>query len=142
MSQEQVGQKTEQEESLFGNVIYSYTRAQAIADGVLVDVTETAKEAGFTFPVALTKAAYEDCVAWNDADNKRQTYQDESGRLWDVVYMASLAAKGGGQEIRFQLYRVPRGGRGMKARLVTLKAICGPGDNAEPCITIMKPDED
>ena len=25
---------------------------------------------------------------------------------------------------------------------VTLKAVCGPGDNAEPCITVMLPEED
>jgi len=29
-----------------------------------------------------------------------------------------------------------------KRELVTLKAACGPGDNGEPVITIMKPDED
>jgi len=27
-------------------------------------------------------------------------------------------------------------------RAVTLKAVCGPGDNLEPVITIMTPDED
>ncbi len=36
------------------DLIPVYTRAQALADGVLVDVTETAKEAGFRAPVALT----------------------------------------------------------------------------------------
>lgn len=139
---EAITEVAEKEESLFGEVIYAYTRKQAIEDGVLVDVSETAKEAGFKFPVALTRAAYEDCVAWDEADSKRQTHQDVAGRLWDVLWMASLAAKRGGQEIRFQLYRVPRGGRGHMARLVTLKAHCGPGDNAEPVITIMQPDED
>ena len=49
---------------LFGEVIYAYTRAEAIADGVLIDVTETAKEVGFRLPVALTAAAWADCVAW------------------------------------------------------------------------------
>ena len=63
-------------------------------------------------------------------------------RLWDVLWMASRAARRGGQEIRFQLYRVPRGGRGMRPRLVTLKVICGPGDEGEPVITIMLPGED
>jgi len=29
-----------------------------------------------------------------------------------------------------------------KRELVTLKAVCGPGDNGKPVITIMKPDED
>jgi hypothetical protein len=38
--------------------IHSYSRAQAIADGVLVDVT--AKEAGFKYqPVALTRAVFD-----------------------------------------------------------------------------------
>jgi hypothetical protein len=48
--------KTEHSGSLFGEVIFSYTRAQAIADRVLVDVTPTALEAGFRFPVAATAA--------------------------------------------------------------------------------------
>jgi hypothetical protein len=43
--------KTERSESLFREVIFSYIRAQAIADRVLVDVTPTALEAGFRFPV-------------------------------------------------------------------------------------------
>ena len=128
---------------IFGEAISTYTRAQAIEDGVLVDVTETAREAGFRFPVAMTRAAWEDCVTWSEADNKRQTYQDEAGRLWDVLYMASLAARrNGGSELRFQLYRVPRGGRGMRPRLVVLQMHCGPGDEGEPVITISMSGED
>jgi hypothetical protein len=38
-------------------LIHSYSRRQAIADGVLIDVTPTAREAGIKFPVALTAAA-------------------------------------------------------------------------------------
>jgi hypothetical protein len=38
----------------FGPVIFSYTRAQAIADGVLVDVTEIAKTQGFIIHSAVT----------------------------------------------------------------------------------------
>jgi hypothetical protein len=34
--------------------IYTYTRQDAIADGVFVDVTEQAKKAGFKIPVAIT----------------------------------------------------------------------------------------
>ena len=127
---------------VFGEPISSYSRAQAIADGMLVDVSETAREAGFVFPVAMTRAAWSDCVEWSEADNLRLTYQDEAGRLWDVLWMASRAARRGGEEIRFQLYRVARGGRGTRPRLVTLKGLCGPGDEGEPVITIMLPDED
>jgi hypothetical protein len=124
------------------DVISRYTRQQAIDDGVLVDVGPVAREAGLRFPVAMTRSAWEDCVAWSDADSRRQTYQDESGRLWDVLTMLRLAARRGGQVIHYTLLRVPRGGRGQKARITTLKAVIGPGDTPEPVITIMLPGED
>jgi hypothetical protein len=31
---------------------------------------------------------------------------------------------------------------GKELKLVELKAVCGPGDNSEPVITIMLPEED
>lgn len=137
-----------------GPVIYAYTRAQAMADGVLVDVSNAAAEAGFKVSVALTRAAYEDCVEWNDEDSRRQTTQNESGRLWDVLWMGYVAIAsslrapetGRSQErfpaLHYQLYRVPRGGRAMQPRKVTLKMLSGPGDNGEHVITIMLPHED
>lgn len=129
---------------IFGGQVSVYTREQALDDGMLVDVTDTAAEAGFRLPVALTRAAWSDCVEWTEADSKRQAYQDESGRLWDVLWMASIAARRnrGGDRARFQLYRVPRGGRGVKPRLVTLEMHIGGGDQGEPVITIMMPEED
>jgi hypothetical protein len=132
-------------ESFFGNVISTYTRAQAIEDGVLVDVGSTAQEAGFKWPVALTSSVWADCVAWTEDDNRHQVYQDESGRLWDVLYMASHAIrtrKQSGNQLLFQLYRVPRDGHSTEAVLVTLKLIVGPGDAGEPVITILLPNED
>jgi len=129
----------------FGEVIHTYTRAQAIADGVLVDVSDTAREAGFRWPVALTRAAWENCVAWSEDDNRRQAYQDESGRLWDVLWMAANAIRNAtpsdDQELLFQLHRVPRDGRTTEASLVTLKLVAGPGDTVEPIVTIMLPRE-
>ncbi len=129
---------------LFGEVISTYTRAQAIEDGVLIDVTETGREAGFRWPVALTQAAWMDCVEWTEEDSKRQTHQDLSGRLWDVLWMAYVAirtSKDNGRECFYQFYRVPRGGRKTKARRVLLKLVTGPGDNGEPVVTIMQPEE-
>lgn len=130
-------------ESIFGNLIYAYTRANAIADGALVDVSAMAGEAGFRIPVAMTAAAWADCVAWNEADSQRQARQDESGRLWDVLWMASLVARRAQRErCPFQLYRVPRGGRTTRPRLTTLHLHIGPGDAGEPVITILMPNED
>lgn len=128
----------------FGEPIHRYTREQAIDDGMLVDVTETAAEAGFRIPVAMTRTAWADCVEWSDVDGKRQTHQDEAGRLWDVLWMAMNAARRGGgrQSLQFQFYRVPRGGRGTRPRLAELVAYIGAGDLGEPVITIMQPGED
>ena len=104
-----------------------------------------AKEVGFKWPVALTANAWADCVAWNDADSQQQVHQDQSGRLWDVLYMASHAirtSKDSGDRLLFQLYRVSRDGRTMDAELTTLRLIVGPGDSGEPVITILLPNED
>lgn len=135
------------EASLFegADIISVYTRREAIEDGVLVDVSDTAREAGFTYPVALTRTLWEDCVAWNEADSRRQTHQDEAGRLWDVLTCARLAI-GGAREgqtiVRGQVLRVPRGGRARRPRPTFFKVHCGPGDAGEPVITLMLPDED
>jgi len=129
--------------AIFGEVIYSYSQAQALADGVLIDVSSIAIEAGFTCPVAMTAAAWADCVAWSDADSQRQGYQDEGGRLWDVVWMANRAARvGHGDRMLFELYRVPCGGRGHAPRRTRLAMAIGPGDEGEAVITVMLPSED
>lgn len=130
--------------AFFGEPISVYTRKNALDDGFLIDVSETAREAGIKFPVAITREAWNDCVAWTEADTRRKRVpNDEAGRLWDVLWMLRCAARRmDGDRMLFQLYRVPREGKGQKPRLVTLKAICGPGDDAEPVITIMLPSED
>ncbi|MHB1870813.1 MAG: DUF6573 family protein [Steroidobacteraceae bacterium] len=118
-------------------VVYSYTRAQAIEDGVLVDASKLASEYGVRYPVAVTRALWDSYVTPPAA---LAGWQDETGRAWDVLTMFRLAARAGGQEIRFRVLFQMQAGR--PARLVELKAVCGPGDDAEPVVTIMLPDED
>ncbi|WP_079416150.1 DUF6573 family protein [Thiomonas intermedia] len=137
--------------AIFGPILHSYTRAQAIDDGVLADVSETATEAGIRWPVALTAAAWTDCVAWDEETEKRKGYtgQSTSGRLWDVVWMLSLALRSAtrrgmdtSRPLFYELVRTPREGRGVKPRPARLKFIVGPDDNGRPCITVMLPGED
>ena len=138
---------------IFGAPIHTYTRAQAIEDGALIDVSSIAREAGTRWPVAMTAAAWADTVEWTDADEKRKGYagQSESGRLWDVCWMLSRrltsAARQGlqvqaGQAVPFDLLRTPRPGRGVRPRLVRLHAAIGPDDAGRACITVMLPGED
>jgi hypothetical protein len=130
---------------VFGEAVFCYTRAQALADGVLVDAGELAQEAGFRYPVALTVSAWEDCVAWTADDIRRQMHQDLTGRLWDVLFMAayvSQRAPAGRDQILFPVARVPRDGQSTSAVETSLKLVIGPGDAGEPVITIMQPNED
>ena len=127
-------------------VIHAYTRAEALADGVLVDVTATAKEAGFKVPTAVTAAVFNECIEWTEDDAKQSgTYQDQAGRLWDVLYLATAKARslrGTRQnQLLYELHVVPRPGHD-HPRLRTLKLVIGPGDDAEPVATIMLPNED
>jgi hypothetical protein len=121
------------------DLIHRYSRADALRDGVLIDVSETAKEAGFRYPVALTRAAWERCVTVPPG----VACQDEAGRLWDVVYLLRLAIgqSNSGPEVRFAVH-VRDDNRDRTPPLVRLKALCGPGDDGAPCITVMRPEED
>ena len=130
-------------------VIHRYTRADCIRDGVLTDVTETAREAGFSIPVAITAAVQDQCVRWTEEDARRKPrfHQNEDGRLSDVLWMAGCRARkvarssSSASTALFQVMVVPRPGHGGQ-RLRTLKLVIGPGDAAEPVATIMLPDED
>jgi hypothetical protein len=121
------------------DIISRYTRAEAIRDSVLIDVSETAREAGIRYPVALTRAVWERCVAVPPG----ATCQDEAGRLWDVVWMlrCAVARSAHGPEVRFGVH-VRNDNRERTPPLVRLKAACAPGDRGEPVITVMLPEED
>jgi hypothetical protein len=133
-------------EDLFGPVIHTYTRERALKDGYLVAVDRvTAIEAGFGVPVALTAAAYADCVAWDEADT-RQTgeLQGESGRLWDVLMMMRFAiarSTGNPRLLPFEVNRIPRE-TGGTPRPVSLVVAAGPGDDGELVLTVLLKGED
>jgi hypothetical protein len=138
-------------EDFFGPPIHVYTRADALADGMLKDITADAAEAGFTLQTAMTLSAWHETVAWTDEDEARKphaTGQDEAGRLWDVLTMAqftaSAAVKRGGapNPLSFRVLRVPREGRGVQPHYADLVLHVGPGDDAEPVLTIMRHGED
>lgn len=132
-------------EELFGPAISVYTREQAIEDGVLVDVTEMAQEAGIVFPVAVTRRLWDEYIEPNEFEESWG--QSVEGRLWDVLWMFRVnALKRKGSQILYQVIfaRQAAGGRKrMVQKTVTLKAVVSAeGPAGGPCITIMLPDED
>jgi DNA repair protein RadC len=132
------------------DVIYTYTREQALADGVLVDVSKMAREAGFKFPTAVT-ADLHARLEINDAEiSWGQSYD---GRLWDVLWMASLGARKAGRtdRVSFQVILAEiddRHPRRTQQNTLTLWCMIGPGDQTctdegcgEPVITIGFPQD-
>ena len=117
---------------LFGELIYSYSRAQALADGMLVDVSERAKRAGIKYPTACTHGVWSliDCLPASDTDTLAGIVRDV--RLDEVlrVLLAAIRAARSTDRVTFRVLGA------------ALWAQCGPGDTAAPVITIMREGED
>ncbi len=125
--------------------LFAYTRAQAIEDGILVDVSETAREAGFNIPVAITRAVWNRLVAVPEG---YQGFQDERGRLWDVVSMARHYALRSSDRDRVTMCVLVRDIRqdlrdsNRPPRRHFPVVALGGGDRGEAVATIMFPEDD
>jgi len=121
------------------DIIHRYTRAQALAEGALVDVSETAREAGIRFPVAVTRAVWNEYIALTPAATRAGN--DERGRLWDVVWMlcCGIQQNRSAGSFLFTLHVVTTSVRPSRVRL---RAVCDGGDDGEPVITVLLPEED
>lgn len=120
-------------------VIHAYSRAQAIEDGVLVDLSSLAREAGFRIPFAVTQAVW---AVLDPVQELESAGQDMKGRAWDMLTILRHAIRSASRtdEVRFAplFIREPGG----SAESVEMWAKCGPGDDAEPVITVMLKGED
>ena len=134
--------------------IHTYTTAEAVEDGSLILVDETtSKEAGIKFPVYLTQQVFTKYVQVPEA---LKGMQDESGRLWDLLYMFTRkAVKSDTAQIDFQFVcMLPNIGNWERHekrisdmphhREITLKAVIQGRDfnDSSPAIFILKPNED
>lgn len=116
-------------------LIYAYTRAQALTDGMLIDVTPMAAQAGFRCSVAITHALHLEIA---DIPARLQGIASYDGRLWDCLWMASCEARrmGGASEAIVNLIMPVATHQTFQLRMVA-----GPGDAGELVITLMMPHE-
>ena len=120
-------------------VISAYSRRDALEDGVLVDVSELGREAGFKWPLAVTRGVWEILEPSEDLKAEGQSW---NGRAWDMLTILRYAIRSASRpdEVQFSPLFVMKPGR--KAEAVAFRAKSGPGDDAEGVITIMFPNED
>ena len=120
-------------------VIYTYSRQQAIDDGVLIDVTSCAKEAGFKLHTCIGDNLYNQyIIPTKEMEDAGQSIQ---GRLWDVFVMLRLTIRHHKDESRilFDVLFLMASGR---MEQVTILAVVGPGDTLEPVLTICLPEDE
>ena len=109
-------------------------RAQALADGDLVDVTKWARSLGFTLPAACTRGVWRRCC-----DSPAQAEGARLGCMLDVL--AALRHRlrelklepNSFDRVRFSA-RVTVGGERSNLNLV---AVIRPGDHTEPTLTVL-----
>lgn len=129
-------------ESIFrrSDIISSYSRAQAIDDGVLVDLMQDVMKdvcrQHYKYPIACTSAVLD--IIQRAVENKRHC-NDYAGVLHDILHMSKVYCRKLSESA--VMFRVIIRGAGRKS-VYDFKLICGPGDAGEPVITIMLPHED
>lgn len=120
--------------SLFADaeVISSYSRAQAIEDGYLVELPENeVLKQNFKFPVAMTAAVWD--IIERALANK-QYLNDLNGILSDICWMSKANGRNLSESTR--LFQVIIRGAG-QISTYAMKIVCGPGEMAEPVLTIL-----
>ena len=122
------------------NVIYSYTRAQAIEDGVLIDITADAQAHGFKVHTVVTDNLYHQYVEVPTGLDG-SFGQSSAGRLHDLLTLALFAARSskGTDRVYFKVDFLMEPGRLEEANII---AHIGPGDHGEPVLTLMLPEDD
>ena len=120
-------------------VISVYSRADALRDGVLVDLTDLARQAGFRIPLAVTEAVYRSYL--DPSPELIAEGQSRQGRAWDLLQILRFAAAvyPDRSEIHFKVLFVLS--PGCPPEPVALKALCHPGDDGEPVLTVLLPNE-
>lgn len=105
----------------------------------LIDVSGVADEEGFRIPVAITRAAWDRTVAWHAGS----AGQSQSGRLHDVLFLASLAVRtADGVLACFEVWCLSAAAEANCGRdRVELVAYLGLGQDGQPLLTILLPSQ-
>ena len=101
-------------------IISTYTRAQALNDGTLINISETAKTVGYKYPMAITSTLAADLTG-------------HSAVFWTLYRFAKLIAETSQEGNDLIVLKDVEGGEAWLH--------LGPGDNGEPVLTLMRPQD-
>lgn len=125
---------------MMSDLIYSYSRTRGLSEGVLIDVSDLAREAGFKLPVAVSDSLYHGYLT--PPLELAKEGQSLDGRLWDTLSVLRYAIKAASSTDRISFSVLFQMASDAEPEPVDLLAVCGPGDSGEPVITIMLPSDD
>jgi hypothetical protein len=125
------------------DVISTYSRAQAIDDGALVDLMQDDAMAKlchehYNFPIACTAALWE---LIEQAINAPNSGNDLLGVLHDILWMSRVKKKAVSNDGNSWLFEVLIIATGLQP-IHTLKLVFHQGDHEEPVLTLMCSGED
>ncbi|MDD3858255.1 MAG: helix-turn-helix domain-containing protein [Methanoculleus sp.] len=108
-------------------------RQDAIDDGDLVEITRMGRDIGIMIPLAVSARAAQSMVPFPNIPQETVTEN-----LWDTLHAFRAKARTTTEEeFEFQVSLYQNG----IVPTLTFKAAVSPGDDGEPVITIMLPDE-
>jgi len=124
--------KDNRNESVFGETVYSYTRSQAVEDGVLIDLTV----------LEITRQHWKLQLCCTDSvwaiitDATEHHGKDLIGILHDLYTVAKFGIKPATSQDRIYFKAT------VGVRTHDFVLACGPGDTAMPVLTLMLPSDD
>jgi hypothetical protein len=120
------------------------TRHQAIASGLLIDVTKTAQELGINFPVTFTRLVWERCVLLNWKEEEYNNLMKvKMSRIGNILRMGQFICHGcpPGESRFFEIRQIPAKGQQVKFEVVPLMFHVGYGEANKPSIIISMANE-
>lgn len=126
---------------IFGEPIHTYTRAEAIEDGVLIDLSYAESDTApvcrqhYKYPIACTAAVF---AVMEKAVNNRRYCNDYAGILHDMLFMSRAMARKLDEST--VIFRCIIAGAA-RSKYHDFKLQVHGGDQGEPVITISLPRE-
>jgi len=120
-------------------VISVYTRKQAIEDGVLIDITEAARQFGFMLPFAITSNLHQQYVAppQDVQDIPGQSEEERLARLLNQAWIAACSEKQTNHVVFGMMFLMEP----EEFETSNIWLIIDGGDDGQPVLTLMLPED-